>query len=109
MGMPAGMPPQSHVVKARTIEGYTAQVGDSKLEGHLWWFSAPRCYVVTDGGGGVTTPDSGDGNGNGGKTSTSTTSSCSALSPVLALILVVLSFNTEFCGDGGGVASLFPI
>ena len=109
VGMPAGMPPQSHVVKARTIEGYTAQVGDSKLEGHLWWFSAPRCYVVTDGGGGVTTPDSGDGNGNGGKTSTSITSSCSALSPVLALILVVLSFNTEFWGDGGGVASLFPI
>lgn len=49
-GQPTGMPPQSHVVKARTIEGYTAQVGGSKLEGHLWWFSAPRCYTVTDGG-----------------------------------------------------------
>ena len=82
-GRPSGMAPQSHVVKARTIEGYTATVGESTLEGHLWWFSAPRCYMVTDADGDITTTarpgnagnpttsSSSNGGGDSGDTSTS--------------------------------------
>jgi len=45
-GFPAGLSPQAHVVRARTVEGYTATNGNSTIEGHRWWFSAPRCYIV---------------------------------------------------------------
>ena len=45
-GFPAGLPPQAHVVRARTVDGYTASNGARRVKGQLWWFSAPRCFIV---------------------------------------------------------------
>ena len=43
------MQPQSHVVRARTIDGYTAENNGRRIVGRLKWFAQPRCFTVTGG------------------------------------------------------------
>ena len=47
---PKGMGPQSHLVRARTEEGYTATNGNRKIQGHLWWYSTPKCRFTNNNG-----------------------------------------------------------
>eukprot|EP00038_Savillea_parva_P003848 m.130967 g.130967 ORF g.130967 m.130967 type:complete len:854 (-) comp11301_c0_seq2:1014-3575(-) len=46
--MPRGMPPQAHVVKARTVAGYRAENAGHVITGHTVWYSMPRCYQILD-------------------------------------------------------------
>lgn len=43
---PIGLPPQAHVVRARTDPHYHAENAGHVIGGHVWWYSAPRCYYV---------------------------------------------------------------
>jgi len=43
---PAQMPPQAHVVKARTVPGYRAENSGHVIVGHRMWYSVPLCYRV---------------------------------------------------------------
>ena len=53
---PQGQAPISHVVNARTQEGYTARNEGHVIRGQVWWASAPRCVQLGErprlGGGG---------------------------------------------------------
>jgi len=52
---PTGLPPQAHVVRARTDPHYHAENAGHVIAGHVWWYSSPRCYLVDAPGGGVDT------------------------------------------------------
>lgn len=45
---PQGVPPQAHVVKARTEDEYRAENAGHVIVGHRVWYSTPRCYQVAD-------------------------------------------------------------
>jgi len=49
---PKGLAPQSLLVQARTKDGWSAKNGKRRVDGHLWWYSAPRCLGDLGGGGG---------------------------------------------------------
>jgi hypothetical protein len=49
---PRGMAPQSLLVQARTKDGWSAKNGKRRVDGKLWWYSAPRCLGSLGGGSG---------------------------------------------------------
>ena len=44
---PKGQAPISHVVNARTQEGYAARNGAHVIRGQVWWASTPRCVYLS--------------------------------------------------------------